>query len=120
MVEIVYEPAKQLVIMEVTQYSLQEFKEILGAIIKAGQPFVLNWAEGIVFIRIPLPPTTKDLIKEFLAGKIYWSNVTFALMPKYQPTLKATGYEIPVINATPNTVMREVARWLKEHADEFK
>jgi hypothetical protein len=120
MVEILYEPAKQLIIMEAAQYSLQEFTEILGAIIKAGQPFVLNWAEGVVFIRVPLSPTTKDLIKEFLEGRIYWSNVTFALMPQYRPTIKAMGYEIPVINVTPNIIMVEAAKWLKEHANEFK
>jgi hypothetical protein len=118
MVEIVHQPPKKVIVVEYTQYSLEALSKTISAIIKTGQPFVLNWAEGVLFIRFPLMPTTKELVKEFLEGRIYWSSVMFALMPTFQSAIKSGGYEIPIIDATPNEIMREAALWLRERAEE--
>lgn len=115
MVEISYEPAKKLVIMETTAYTLEEFLETISSIMKSGQPFLLSWAEGIIFVRFPVLPTTRDLVKDLLEGTIYWSTIIYASMPTFQNTIKAGGFEIPVINMTPNMIMKQVAIWLKEN-----
>ncbi len=116
MVEFVHQPPKKVIIMEYTQYSMEALSETISAIVKTGQPFVLNWAEGVLFIRFPLMPTTKELMKEFLAGNIYWSSIMFALMPTFKSTIKAGGYEIPIVDSSPNEIMRQAAHWLKERA----
>jgi len=41
--------------------------------------------------------------------------VGFALMPKYLPTIETKEKMIvPVIDISPNPLLRKVARWLKE------
>ena len=55
-------------------------------------------------------------LENYLKGKMIWSSVNFALMPKYTPSIKVGGLEIPVINVSHHPVLREAAKWLKEHA----
>jgi len=63
-----------------------------------------------------LPPTTDSLIKEFLEGRIYWTDVVFALMPEYESSIKVGTLDIPVIDVTPNPILREAAKWMKAGA----
>jgi hypothetical protein len=112
--KIVYEPAKELVILEMVEYSLQQMAETGALIQETGRPVILNWAEGVVFHHIPLPFNTKELLKERKQGKIYWASVIYAPMPEYRPSLKIGPRDIPVV-ATPNTLLIEAAKWIKAH-----
>ncbi len=117
MVEIVCSPPKQLVILECTQYpSLEALSSTIATIIRAGQPLVLKWAAGVTFSHSLLPPTTDSLMKEFLEGRIYWTDVVFALMPEYRSTIKVGTLDIPVIDVSPNPILRKAAEWLKTGA----
>jgi len=117
MVEIVCSPPKQLVILECTQYpSLEALSSTLATIIRAGQPVVLKWAVGVTFSHSLLPPTTDSLMKEYLEGHVYWTDVIFAHMPEYKSTIKVGTLDIPVIDVSPNPVLREAAEWLKTRA----
>ncbi|UCE16319.1 MAG: hypothetical protein JSV12_01510 [Candidatus Bathyarchaeota archaeon] len=117
MVEIVCSLPKQLVILECTQYpSLEALSKTIATIVRAGQPLVLKWAEGVTFSYSLLPPTTDSLMKEFLEGHIYWTDVVFALMPKYKSTIKVGTLDIPVIDVSPNPILREAAKWMKTGA----
>ncbi len=117
MVEIVCSPPKQLVILECTQYpSLEALSSTIATIIRAGQPLVLKWAAGVTFSYSLLPPTTDSLMKEFLEGRIYWTDVVFALMPEYKSTIKVGTLDIPVIDVSPNPILRKAAEWLKTGA----
>jgi len=114
MVEIVCSPPKQLVILECTQYpSVESLSKTIATIIAMGQPFALKWAEGVTFSYSLLPPTTDSLMKEFLEGRIYWTDVVFALMPEYKPSIKVGTLDIPVIDVSPNPILREAAEWMK-------
>jgi hypothetical protein len=117
MVEIVCSPPKQLVILECTQYpSLEALSSTIATIIRAGQPLVLKWAAGVTFSHSLLPPTTDSLMKEYLEGRIYWTDVIFALMPEYRSTIKVGTLDIPVIDVSPNPILRKAAEWLKTGA----
>ncbi len=117
MVEIVCSPPKQLVILECTQYpSIEALSTTLATFIRVGQPLVLKWAEGVTFSYSLLPPTTDGLMKEFLEGRIYWTDVVFALMPNYRSTIKVGTLDIPVIDVSPNPILREAAKWMKLYA----
>jgi hypothetical protein len=117
MVEIVYEPIKKLVIMEYTQYQKPEaLATNLGIAIQAGQPAALLWSERIVFIPVALPPETDIIAQEYLKGNVQRSSVMFALLPAYQLTIKVGTLEVPVIDASPNSIMQELACWLKGRA----
>ncbi|UCD26328.1 MAG: hypothetical protein JSV75_05380 [Candidatus Bathyarchaeota archaeon] len=114
MVEIVCSPPEQLVILECTQYpSMEALARTIATIIRVGQPLVLKWAEGATFSYSLLPPSTDSLMKEFLEGRIYWTDVVFALMPEYKPTIKVGTLDIPVIDVSPNPILREAAKWMK-------
>jgi hypothetical protein len=115
MIEITYKPFKELIIMEYTQYPKPEaLAANLSITIQAGQPTALLWSEGVVFIPIPLTPETEIVAREYMNGRILWSSILFALLPIYQPTIKVGTLEVPVIDASPNHVMQQVSRWLKE------
>ena len=77
----------------------------------------LNWAEGVLFRHINMPPT-EDVIREQLKGKVHWNSVHFALMPVYKdviliPDLKV---RIPINNVSNNAILSKVARELRKLA----
>ncbi|MBS7610148.1 hypothetical protein KEJ36_05830 [Candidatus Bathyarchaeota archaeon] len=115
MVDIIYQPIKEIVIMEHVSYPSPEKLALnLAVAIRAGQPAVLHWAEGVVFIHFPLPTTTEFIMKHFLDGRVYWSSVAYAPMPSFRQIVKVDTMEIPVLDVTANPNLRKVAQWLKE------
>jgi len=118
--DIVYEPYKQLVIKEYSEYPSPEglVESLMAA---PGVTARLLWANGVLFTPILFPPATEVLSKAFLEGKIYWSSVSFALMPDYSATVKThRGPEVDVVDVTPNDVLREAAAWLKARSKRAK
>lgn len=113
MVNISYLPAKELIILEMVEYELREIAETCALLIEAGRPVILNWAEGVAFHHTPLPFNTKELMKERMKGRIYWASVIYAEMPEYARVLKVGTRDIQVV-ATPNPVLKQVARWMKD------
>lgn len=115
MVEIIYKPIKELIIMERVRYEKPEvLASSLAMNIRAGHPVALLWCEGIVFFAVPLSPDTDSVAQEYLKGRVLWSSVVYAPMPSYQPMVKVGTIEVPVMDVSPNPTMQEVARWLKE------
>ena len=117
-IEIIVQPIKKIVIFECTQLPNEEFfKRIeLMAISMAmsGQPLVLNWAEGIVFLSLPYQPDSDIIIDEAMKGTIYLAGVMFSSMPKYQTIKKFGAREVPIIDQTSIPYLRQVAQWLKK------
>ncbi len=116
--KITYHPAKELVIMEMVEYSLNKMAETGALMQDTGRPVILNWAEGVVFHHMPLPFNTKELLKERQQGRIYWASVIYAPMPEYMSKLKIGPRDIPVV-ATPNPLLIEAARWIKNQMNGF-
>ena len=116
--KISYMPAKELVVLEMAAYSLQELAETCTLLMDVGRPVILNWADGIAFHHTPLPFGTKELVEERLKGRIYWASVIYAEMNEYSPRIKVGTRDIPVL-ATPNPLLREVALWLKERLEKI-
>lgn len=112
-VKISYMPAKELIILEMVEYGMQELAETCALLIEVGRPVILNWAEGIAFHHTPLPFNTKELMRERMKGRIFWASVIYADMPAYTPVVKVGTRDIPVV-ATPNPVLKQVARWMRD------
>lgn len=118
MVEIIYKPLKEIIIIDYSQYpSPNDLAEDMAMVMKMGQAIALLWTEGVVFLPAMASTDTEKMAEEFLNGRSYWHSVTFALMSNYAENLKVRGVEVPVVNVSHNTVMREVARWLKSKAN---
>lgn len=115
-VKIVYKPPKEIVILDYFQFSKERLNQMFARLIHTGLPVMAQWAEGVLFLYFPLVPETNDLMENYLRGTVFWSSVTFALMPNYSTSIKVTGLEIPVIDVSDHPVLRETAKWLREHA----
>ncbi len=113
-IEIVTQPIKKIVILNCTELSNEEFFQRMEMIAKSGQPLVLNWAEGIVFLYMPYQPNSDIMIEETLKGTMYWATVLFTSMPEYQPLKKFGAREIPIVDQTSIPYLRQVAQWLKK------
>jgi hypothetical protein len=85
-------------------------------VIAGGKLAGLYWVDGIVFLYFPLPASTTAVAKELLEnGKVYWTFVAYAPMPKYAQTIETKEKMIvPVVDISSDTTLTKVAQWLKE------
>jgi hypothetical protein len=111
-----YEPFKEIVIMEKTQFSTPEEIARFTSVIAGGKLAGLYWVDGVVFLYFPLPASNQAVAKALLeSGRVYWTFVGYALMPKYEPTIETKEKMIvPVVNISSDSILKRVAQWLKE------
>lgn len=111
-----YEPFKEVVVMEKEVFANAEEIARFASIIAGGKAAGLYWADGIVFLYFPLPASTETTAKMLVEhGKVYWTFLGYAQMPKYQPIIETREKMIvPVVDMTANRLMKSVADWLKE------
>jgi hypothetical protein len=118
-VKVTFKPWEEVVIHENIRYSLEDFIKLCSfGVQPGGLANPLQWAEGVVFRATPMAPT-EDIVKEMLVGKIHWSAVEWALMPKYQPVtmIGDINAKIPIINVSSTTILCDVAKALKAMAE---
>ena len=115
-VTVKYEPFKEIIIMERTQFSTPENLARFTAVIAGGKLAGLYWVEGVVFLYFPLPASTTAVARTLIeTGRVYWTFVGYALMPKYMPTIETKEKMIvPVIDISSDSILAKVAQWLKE------
>lgn len=115
-VTIKYEPFREVVIMEQTHFASPDDLARFTSVIAGGKLAGLYWTEGVVFLYFPLPPSNAAVARMLIeSGKVYWTYVGYAFMPKYQPTIETKEKMIvPVIDISTNPLLSKVARWLKE------
>ena len=119
-IEIEYTPIKRIKIMDVTQLSLKELAKRVQAMTQLGGPTLLNWAEGVAFLSIPMRFDSDGLVEKYLEGEIVLQTVIYGLMPEYKPTIKVQTFDVYVLNQSPSKVLSTVAKWLKKHAKNDK
>ena len=115
-VTIKYEPFKEIVIMEKTRFGTPDEIARFTSVIAGGKLAGLYWVDGVVFLYFPLPASNQAVAKLLLdSGRVYWTFVGYALMPKYEPTIETKEKMIvPVVDISADTVLKSVAAWLKE------
>jgi hypothetical protein len=115
-ITIKHEPFKEIVIMEMTHFPTPDDMARFTSVIAGGKLAGLYWAEGVVFLYFPLPPANAAVARMLIeSGKVFWTFVGYALMPKYQLTIETKEKMIvPVIDISANPMLRKVAQWLKE------
>jgi hypothetical protein len=111
-----YEPFKEIVIMEQTHFPSPDDMARFTSVIAGGKLAGLYWAQGVVFLYFPLPPSNAAVARMLIeSGKVYWTFVGYALMPKYESTIETKEKMIvPVIDISTNPLLSKVAKWLKE------
>jgi hypothetical protein len=115
-VAITYAPFKQIVIMEKTYFNSPEEMARFTSVIAGGKLAGLYWVDGVVFLYFPLPASTTVVARELLEnGKVYWTFLGYAFMPKYAQTIETKEKMIvPVVDISSDAILRKVAQWLKE------
>ena len=116
MVKVTFKPWEEVIIHESIYYSLQDLIRLCSiGVGPGGLAHPLRWAEGVVFRFSAMPPTD-EVVRETLQGKIHWNVVEWALMPKYKDVIpiRDINAKIPIINVTPTTALRDVAKVLKK------
>jgi len=115
-VAITYSPFKEIVILEKTRFNTPEEIARFTSVIAGGKLAGLYWVDGVVFLYFPLPASTTAVAKELLEnGKVYWTFVGYALMPKYAQVIETKEKMIvPVVDISTDSILRKVAQWLKE------
>jgi hypothetical protein len=115
-VVVIYEPFKEVVVMEKDYFATVEEIARFTSIIAGGKAVCLYWADGVVFLYFPLPASTETTAKMLVEkGRVYWTYLGYSFMPKYQPVIETREKMIiPVVDMTSNVLIKKVAAWLKE------
>jgi hypothetical protein len=115
-VTIKYEPFKEIIVMERTQFSTPEYLARFTSVIAGGKLAGLYWVDGVVFLYFPLPASTTAVARALIeSGRVYWTFVGYSLMPKYETTIETKEKMIvPVIDISSDPILTKVAQWLKE------
>jgi hypothetical protein len=115
-VTVKYAPFKEIIVMERTYFSTPDDIARFTSVIAGGKLAGLYWVDGVVFLYFPLPASTTAVAKALIeAGRVYWTFVGYALMPKYAPTIETKEKMIvPVIDISSDHILQKVAQWLKE------
>ena len=112
MVEIAYEPLKRVIVRELVKYeNPQQLVGSLAIIMRMGQPILLNWCEGIVFVSQPIPPP--EMPEEYVKGELYIASISYAPMPEFYHNVKSGNMEMPVIDVSKSPLSQELGRFLK-------
>ena len=108
MVEIAHEPLKRIVVRELVKYdNPQQLVNALSFIMKMGQPVLLTWAENIVFVSQPIPPS--DMPEEYARGELYIASISYAPMAEFVHNVKSGNIEMPVIDVSRSPLSQELA-----------
>ncbi len=115
-VAVTYQPFKEIIIMEKTRFNTPEDIARFTSVIAGGKLAGLYWVEGVVFLYFPLTASTAVVAKELLEnGKVYWTFVGYAMMPKYTQIIETKEKMIvPVVDISADPILKTVAQWLKE------
>jgi hypothetical protein len=115
MVKITYEPIDEIVIKEYIRFQkVEDLIYIFAQLRAGGAPVSLSWANGLVFVYSQLLPENDLILKDFLDGKVYWTNVSFAEMPEYKPLVETKErVQVPIVNASSSSTIVKVMEWLK-------
>lgn len=116
-VELRYEPFREVVVMEQTQFPTVEDLARFTSIIAGGKTAGVYWTNGLAFIYFPLSINTETAARELVEkGRIYWAFLSYAEMPTFKPLIETKEkMQVPVLDMSANPLFQKVAEWLKKH-----
>ncbi len=109
-------PLKEIVVHE---HIVVPMDDLLRSRITPQGNMPLYWCGGVLFTFSSMP-WTRDIVKDYLDGKIHWVEVQYARMDKYKPVveLKDENYgsqqqKIRIIDTSASSLHTELSKWLK-------
>ncbi len=117
-IEIEYRPVKKIVILSLIELTNEELFARTSAVLQAGQPMALYWAEGIVFMALPTNPAFTQVDEDFSKGITYYSAILYSLMPEYKSIHKVRTVDIPIIDQSKERISKAITQWIKKRMNE--
>src|SRR5438067_10375329 len=115
--QITHEPLKRNVVRKLIKYdNTQQLLNAFSFIMKMGQPVLLTWAENMVFVSQPIPPS--DMPEEYARGELYIASISYAPMSEFVHNVKSGNIEMPVIDVSRSPLSQELAKFLKAKLDD--
>jgi len=112
LVQIVHEPLKRIVVRELIKYdNAQQLVTAFTFLMKMGQPILLTWSEGVVFVTQPIPPP--EMPDDYARGDLYVASISYAPMPEYSQNVRVGNVEMGVIDLSRSPVSVELGKFLK-------
>ncbi len=116
-VKISYDPLKEVVIHE---HIMVPMDDMLRSRITPAGNMPLYWCGGVLFTFSSMP-WSKEIVKDYLSGKIHWVEVQYTRMDKYKPVVElkdenygGQGQRIRIIDTSASSLHMELAKWLKD------
>jgi hypothetical protein len=115
MIEVRYEPRKEVIIHEYAKYDSSE--DLIDASVKGLPPgtviTALSWVDEVLLSFNALP-INQIITEELLKGRLHWDHVSFAPMPKYKDQIvTAKGITVSVRDVSNNPVFQAIAKFIK-------
>jgi len=111
MMEIKYQPIKQLVILELVHMNLDNYIDRCVVINQSWE----TWVNGMI-VDIDTMRSCDEKYRNFLQGIEMFERVTFVKFPKYANKIKWSSghYEVPVIDYSGYPSYVELSEWIKK------
>jgi hypothetical protein len=116
--EISFEPYKKLSFRSYLEYdSPEDLARNIALSIPSGVPVqaTLRWSNGVLFA-IAAFQQSESVSKEYLAGHVLYDHIDFALMSKYQKTIKLPEKPMVAVNITnlsEHPLFGNLGEWIK-------
>lgn len=113
--KISFTPIEELVLHE---YVGVELDDLLRERVTPAGSMPLYWCNGILFSFSSLP-WTKDVVKDYMTGRIHWAEAHYTKMEKYKPVIELNDdnykaqIKVRVIDTSRSELHQEFVRWLK-------
>ncbi len=111
-VKVLHEPISELVVHDVVKSNIDD---IIRRTVTPAGAMPLYWCEGMLLSFVSLPPT-RDVIKDYMAGRLHWAEVRYAVMETYKETLELHEEQFiktRVIDTSDNSVHRGFVGWVR-------
>lgn len=114
-IKITHAPLKEIVVHEFIRVQLDD---LLRSRITPAGTMPLYWCGGVLFTFSSMP-WTKDIVRDYMEGKIHWLEVQFTELDKFKPVLEIKDENYPqaqrvrVIDTSSSALHTELAKWLK-------
>jgi hypothetical protein len=116
MIKVTFAPIKEVVVHE---YIMVDMEDLLRERITPAGTMPLYWCNGVLFSFSSMP-WTKDIVRDYLDGKIHWAEVHFTKMEKYRPVMDLNDknynaeLKIRVIDTSKSALHQDFTKWLKK------
>jgi hypothetical protein len=115
MVKISFAPIKEVVVHE---HIIVPLDDLLRSRITPAGTVPLYWCGGVLFTFSSMP-WTRDIVRDYLDGKIHWVEIQYTRLDKYKPVLElkdenyGQAQKIRIIDTSASALHIELTKWLK-------